>query len=229
MSSPMQLQGSIADRAATLRDTIPPTVRAIAVSKLKPAAAIRDAYAAGIRDFGESRIQEAIAKQAELQDLPDITWHFIGHLQTNKTKQALEHSQWIHSVDRLKLAREIDRLVRRGSPAPKLCLQVKLRPDPGKYGWTLDELRRDLPELDRLEHLDVRGIMTIPPFGLPEAETRAIFQEARQLTDELRSQSWQRLRFEELSMGMSADYPLALHCGTTMVRLGRILFGERPT
>jgi hypothetical protein len=225
----MQLEGlSIADRIAAVRETIPPSVRLIAISKTKPAAAIREAYAAGIRDFGESRIQEAVAKQEELQDLSDITWHFIGHLQTNKAKLALERMHWIHSVDRLKLAREIQRLIQRGSPAPKLCLQVKLRPDDNKYGWELDELHRDLEQLDSFDALDVRGLMTILPFGLSRSQTEAIFAEARYLCDELQQRSWQNLRFDELSMGMSDDYPLAIDCGTTMVRLGRILFGDRP-
>ncbi|TVR15299.1 MAG: YggS family pyridoxal phosphate-dependent enzyme [Phormidium sp. GEM2.Bin31] len=219
---------SIADRVAKIRPTLPESVRLIAVSKLKPASAIRQAYEAGIRDFGESRIQEAIAKQEELEDLEDITWHFIGHLQTNKAKLALERMQWIHSVDRLKLAREIQRLVDKGSPCPNLCLQVKFRPDANKSGWDWSELRQDLPQLDDLRGLKVQGLMTILPFGLPPEESRAIFQEARQGCDRLQEQSWKHLHFWQLSMGMSADYPLAVEAGSTMVRLGRILFGDRP-
>jgi pyridoxal phosphate enzyme (YggS family) len=219
---------SIADRLAQIRPTIPESVRLVAVSKTKPASAIREAYQAGIRDFGESRIQEAIAKQEELEDLEDITWHFIGHLQTNKTKLALERMQWIHSVDRLKLAREIQRLVDKGSPCPNLCLQVKFRPDANKSGWNWSELQQELPELDRLSSLKLRGIMTILPFGLPPQESREIFVEARQGCDRLREQTWKHLKFPELSMGMSDDYLLAIEAGSTMVRLGRILFGDRP-
>ncbi|NMG59125.1 YggS family pyridoxal phosphate-dependent enzyme [Geitlerinema sp. P-1104] len=220
---------SIADRIAKIRPTLPESVRLIAVSKLKPASAIRQAYEAGIRDFGESRIQEAIAKQEELQDLEDITWHFIGHLQTNKAKLALERMQWIHSVDRLKLAREIQRLVDKGSPCPNLCLQVKFRPDANKSGWDWSELQQDLPQLDDLSGLKVQGLMTILPFGLPSQESQTIFREARQGCDRLQQQSWAHLQFSELSMGMSEDYPLAVEAGSTMVRLGRILFGDRPT
>ncbi|MCC5897429.1 MAG: YggS family pyridoxal phosphate-dependent enzyme [Phormidium sp. BM_Day4_Bin.17] len=219
---------SIADRVAKIRPTLPESVRLIAVSKLKPASAIRQAYEAGIRDFGESRIQEAIAKQEELEDLEDITWHFIGHLQTNKAKLALERMQWIHSVDRLKLAREIQRLVEKGSPCPNLCLQVKFRPDANKSGWDWPDLEPDLPQLDDLSALKVQGLMTILPFGLPSEESRVIFREARQGCDRLQEQSWKHLHFSQLSMGMSDDYPLAVEAGSTMVRLGRILFGDRP-
>ncbi|WP_159789718.1 YggS family pyridoxal phosphate-dependent enzyme [Sodalinema gerasimenkoae] len=219
---------SIADRIAKIRPTLPESVRLIAVSKLKPASAIRQAYEAGIRDFGESRIQEAIAKQEELEDLEDITWHFIGHLQTNKAKLALERMQWIHSVDRLKLAREIQRLVEKGSPCPNLCLQVKFRPDANKSGWDWPDLEPDLPRLDDLSALKVQGLMTILPFGLPSEESRVIFREARQGCDRLQEQSWKHLHFSQLSMGMSDDYPLAVEAGSTMVRLGRILFGDRP-
>jgi len=219
---------SIAERIVAMRQSLPSSVRLVAVSKMQPAEAIRDAYAAGIRDFGESRIQEAIEKQKQLSDLQDITWHFIGHLQTNKVKLVLEHVQWIHSVDRLKLLKEIDRLVKRGSPSPKLCLQVKLREDPNKFGWSVPELLGDLPEIATFDRLDVRGLMTIPPLELTDSETRAVFDELRQLADRIRREYGSRVEMEQLSMGMSEDYEIASACGATMVRLGRVLFGERP-
>ncbi|MBO9998911.1 MAG: YggS family pyridoxal phosphate-dependent enzyme [Cyanobacteria bacterium SID2] len=219
---------SIAERIVAMRQSLPSSVRLVAVSKMQPAEAIRDAYAAGIRDFGESRIQEAIEKQKQLSDLQDITWHFIGHLQTNKVRLVLEHVQWIHSVDRLKLLKEIDRLVKRGSPSPKLCLQVKLREDPNKFGWSVPELLGDLPEIATFDRLDVRGLMTIPPLELTDSETRAVFDELRQLSDRIRREYGSRVEMEQLSMGMSEDYEIASACGATMVRLGRVLFGERP-
>jgi len=219
---------SIAERIVAMRQSLPSSVRLVAVSKMQPAEAIRDAYAAGIRDFGESRIQEAIEKQKQLSDLQDITWHFIGHLQTNKVRLVLEHVQWIHSVDRLKLLKEIDRLVKRGSPSPKLCLQVKLREDPNKFGWSVPELLGDLPEIATFDRLDVRGLMTIPPLELTDSETRAVFDELRQLADRIRREYGSRVEMEQLSMGMSEDYEIASACGATMVRLGRVLFGERP-
>ncbi len=218
---------SIAANLAKIRQSLPESVRLVAVTKTLPAEAIREAYAAGVRDFGESRIQEAIAKQEQLSDLDDITWHFIGGLQTNKTKQALDRMDWIHSVDRLKLVKEIDRLVRRGSPSPKLCLQVKLREDPNKAGWSVEELLEDLPKIEACDTLDVRGLMTIPPLGLDASETADVFNRLRQLRDRLNQRSQSSLHLDELSMGMSSDYPIAVECGATIVRLGRIIFGER--
>jgi hypothetical protein len=218
---------SISQRIAQVRQTLPETVRLVAVTKKVSVAAIRQAYAAGIRDFGESRVQEAIPKQDELQDLPDITWHFIGHLQTNKAKAALERFDWIHSVDRLKLARSLHREIQKGAPSPQLCLQVKVFRDPDKYGWHPGELLDALDEIDKLEELDVRGLMTIAPMGLNESETLTLFRRVRELAEQIDRQGRSRIQMQQLSMGMSQDYPLAVQAGATIVRLGRVLFGER--
>jgi len=227
--------GTIAQRLNDLRADLPDNVRLIAVSKQMPAEAIRIAYAAGVRDFGESRIQEAIAKQEELKDLPEIVWHFIGHLQTNKAQLALEHMNWIHSLDSLKLAQRLNELLARSGwrskPAPKFCLQVKFAPDPNKYGWDVAELEADLPHLEQLTHLDLCGLMTITPLGLADQETLQLFQAAAQFTQELQGRSRLNLpklpELPELSMGMSNDYKLAIQAGATMIRLGRVLFGDR--
>ncbi|NJN61691.1 MAG: YggS family pyridoxal phosphate-dependent enzyme [Coleofasciculaceae cyanobacterium RL_1_1] len=224
----MELTNSarIAQRIAELRSELPQGVRAIAVSKYKPVSAIRAAYAAGVRDIGESRIQEVIEKRQLLADLPDITWHFIGHLQSNKVNAALANVDWIHSVDSLKLAQRIDRAITSDVPSPKLCLQVKFAPDPDKFGWEADELLRDWDDLEALERLDVRGLMTIAPLGLTEGETRALFERAQQFLQGLRVKA-KRWALEELSMGMSNDYRLAIAAGTTAIRVGRTIFGER--
>ena len=216
----------IAQRIAELRSELPDGVRAIAVSKYKPVADIRAAYAAGVRDFGESRIQEVIEKRQLLADFPDITWHFIGHLQSNKVNAALAQVDWIHSLDSLKLARCLQRAIEAGGSSPKLCLQVKFAPDPDKFGWEMEELLRDWETLEALDRLDVRGLMTIAPLGLTEAETRALFERAQVFLQELRRRA-KRWQLEELSMGMSNDYPLAIASGATMIRVGRTIFGER--
>jgi PLP dependent protein len=151
---------------ATFRQTIPADVQLIAVTKTQPIAAIIDAYAAGIRNIGESRVQEAIDKQPQLTALTDLTWHMIGQLQSNKVRKALEVFDWIHSVDRLSLAQTLDRITgEMARPAPQLCLQVKLQADPQKTGWLPDELIADLPRLDQLQHVQIRGLMVIPPRG----------------------------------------------------------------
>ena len=226
----LEFSKQLEQRLAQIRQTLPATVRLIAVTKQVSVEVIQTAYALGIRDFAESRIQEAAAKQAELSGWTDITWHLIGHLQANKASKALELFQWIHSLDSLKLAQRLNQLAAENalshqSPKPKLCLQVKLLPDPNKFGWTPSELLAALPELEQCEALDITGLMMIPPYGLPAAETSALFQQTRALAQQIQQQS--QLSITELSMGMSDDYELAIQAGSTMIRLGRTLFGAR--
>ncbi|MDB9305467.1 YggS family pyridoxal phosphate-dependent enzyme [Nodularia spumigena CS-591/12] len=221
------MTSSISERITTIRASLPPSVRLIAVSKTFPAEDIRAAYNAGIRDFGENRIQEAASKQAELQDLPDITWHFIGGLQSNKAKKALELFDWIHSVDNLKLAQRLNQLAQQLGVSPQVCLQVKILPDPNKSGWTVPELLADLDALNQCKNLQIQGLMTIPPLGLNDDETIGVFNNTHKLAKEIQKQNWSHLKMPELSMGMSGDYQLAVPAGATMVRLGTILFGKR--
>lgn len=218
---------NIAEQIQQVKQQIPPGVRLVAISKQVPVAAIREAYAAGIRDFGESRIQETELKQAQLQDLPDITWHLIGSLQSNKARKALQLFDWIHSVDSLKLAQRLNELAGELYRYPQLCLQVKLRPDPNKQGWEPEHLLRDLPILDQCHNLKIQGLMTIAPYGLDPKENLNLFSQLSDFAQQIRQQSWQRIRMDELSMGMSQDYQQAIQAGATMVRLGRILFGDR--
>jgi PLP dependent protein len=218
---------SISERITTIRASIPPSVRLIAVTKQVPSEVIRAAYAAGIRDFGENRIQEAATKQAELHDLSDITWHFIGHLQSNKAKKALELFDWIHSLDNLKLAQRLDELAQQLGVSPQICLQVKILPDPSKSGWSVTELLTDLPALNECKNLQIQGLMTIPPLGLNDAEISHVFNSTQELAKEIAAKNWTRIKMRELSMGMSGDYQLAVQAGATMVRLGTILFGNR--
>ncbi|WP_445635868.1 Pyridoxal phosphate homeostasis protein [Nostoc sp. DSM 114161] len=221
------MSSSIHERIVSIRSSLPTSVRLIAVSKQVPVEAIRCAYAAGIRDFGESRIQEATIKQAQLQDLPDVTWHFIGHLQSNKAKKAIEQFHWIHSVDNLKLAVRLEQLAQQLGVSPQVCLQVKILPDPNKSGWTVPELLSDLPALNQCKTLQIQGLMTIPPSGLDDAEILSVFNRCRELAKEIQEQNWPQIKMQQLSMGMSGDYELAVQAGATMVRLGTILFGDR--
>lgn len=221
------MSGLITERIADIRQQLPAGVRLIAVTKQVSVDAMREAYAAGIRDFGESRTQEAEAKVAQLKDLPNLNWHLIGHLQNNKAKKALEQFQWIHSCDSLKLAQRLNRIAAELSLRPQLCLQVKVVPDPDKYGWTVPELLADLPELDQCDAIQIQGLMTILPLGLSQQESLTVFERTRELAEKIRQQNWLNLQMHELSMGMSGDYPLAVQAGATMVRLGRIIFGER--
>lgn len=218
---------TIAQRIAQIRANLPESVRLMAVTKQVSVDAMMQAYQAGIRDFGESRLQEAQAKSEQLGDLPGLTWHLIGHLQSNKVKPALDLFHWIHSIDSLKLAQRVDRLAEGLAVKPKVCLQVKIVPDPNKSGWLIPELLGDLATLNQCKNLEIKGLMTIPPLGLDQAQTLALFERARQLAQEIQAQNWDQISMQELSMGMSGDYHLAIQAGSTMVRLGTILFGER--
>jgi pyridoxal phosphate enzyme (YggS family) len=213
---------AISDRIQAIRANIPPQVKLVAVSKYTTAEAIRAAYDAGVRDFGESRVQESKLKLEELADLSDITWHMIGSLQSNKTKQAIAQFDWIHSVDRLSLAEQCDRLIPELGKSPKLLLQVKLADDANKSGWSESELLADLPKLEKLKNLDIVGLMTILPIGLDAVQAYSVFSHVRDLAQKLRSLGWSNIN--ELSMGMSADYAIAAKAGATMIRVGSQIF-----
>lgn len=218
----------ITQRIHRLQQSLPSGVILVAVTKLLPVEVIRIAYGAGVRHFGENRVQEAVEKQAELTDLSDITWHLIGHLQTNKVRKAVEHFHWIHSLDSLKLAQKLDQAAMELGRSPQCFLQVKFVPDPPKYGFELSELEVALPQLDQLTHLVIRGLMTIPPQGASKATIEQVFGQAKDLADKTNQAHFSRLHIDQLSMGMSADYPLAIAAGATMIRLGTTLFGPRP-
>ena len=221
------IQARIQDRIHQIRANIPPQVKLVAVSKYTTTAAIRAAYDAGVRDFGESRVQESKVKQTELADLTDITWHLIGSLQSNKVKPAIAQFDWIHSIDRLSLAEQCDRQILELAPKlskpPKLLLQVKLADDPSKSGWSESELLADLPKLEKLQNLDIVGLMTILPLGLDKDQAYAVFNRVSNLAEKLRSLGWSNIR--ELSMGMSNDYAIAVEAGATMIRVGSQIFG----
>lgn len=216
-----------------VKSQIPPHVRLIAVSKKVSVAAIREAYQIGIRDFAENRLQEAIAKQEKLKDLQDICWHFIGHLQTNKAKKAIENFPWIHSVDSLKIIKRLNRLANEAiqenviQSKPKICLQVKILPDPNKYGWDVQSLLEDLTVINELESLQICGLMSILPLNLSSQEAVDAFTEVKKLSQQINAQNYSNIHINQLSMGMSQDYLLAVKAGSTMIRLGTIIFGSR--
>lgn len=214
-----ELASELADRLAALRRSLPPGTALLAVSKGQPAALVREAVAAGQRSFGESRLQEAVAKQAELADLEPLDWHFIGRLQANKARGVLRHFGTIHSVDSLSLARRLARIAAEEGLSPALLFQVKLRADPSKTGFAPAELRACWPELAALHPARAVGLMTIAPLGLESAERLALFQDCAALAAEL--------GVAQLSMGMSGDWREAAAAGSTWVRIGTGLFGSR--
>jgi PLP dependent protein len=208
-------------RLTAIQAQLPPGCRLLAVSKGQPASAIRALAAAGQRSFAESRLQEAVAKQQELADLPPLDWHFIGRLQANKVRPVLRRFSTIHSLDSFALAERLARIAAEEQCAPEVLLQVKLRSDPTKGGFAPQELRQAWPQLQQLEPLRITGLMTMAPLGLEPQQRQILFQECAALAGEL--------GLRELSMGMSGDWPGAAAAGSTWVRIGSALFGERQT
>lgn len=192
----------------------------LAVSKTKPAAVIREAFAAGVQDFGENYLQEALEKQTELGDLP-LTWHFIGPIQSNKTKPIAEHFAWVHSVDRLKIAQRLSDQRPAHLPALNICLQVNVSGEASKSGCNPDELPELAYTVTQLPNLRLRGLMTIPEPTDDPSEQRAAFARLRELQQSL------NLGLDTLSMGMSHDLEAAIAEGATWVRIGTALFGAR--
>ena len=221
------MTGSISRTINSIQQRIPQNVKLIAITKQVDIEPMREAYETGVRDFGENRLQEALSKQEKLGDLTDITWHFIGHIQKNKAKKIIESFDWIHSVDSLALAKRLNRLAGELNRIPKVFIQVKMLPDPNKYGWEAEELLADLAELNQYEFLKIQGLMTILPLELSPQETLKAFQATRELATVIEQKNYPNLKMEELSMGMSGDYLQAIAAGATMIRLGRTIFGER--
>jgi PLP dependent protein len=198
-------------------------VRIVGVTKTHGPDMVKAAVAAGIRDIGENRVQEALHKQESLQEL-QVNWHLIGTLQRNKARHAVGRFALIHSVDRPDLAAELNRRVAAADGTQPVLIQVNCSAEPQKGGVAPSELLGFLDELARLERLEVRGLMTMSALTEDEEEQRRAFRLLRELRD-AGEQAGHRL--PELSMGMSGDYPIAVEEGATMIRLGTVLFGER--
>ncbi|MCG6659564.1 YggS family pyridoxal phosphate-dependent enzyme [Halomonas campisalis] len=200
----------------------------LAVSKTKPAAAIRQAWGLGQRDFGENYLQEALDKQAELADLTDIVWHFIGPLQSNKTRAVAEHFAWVHSLDREKIARRLNDQ-RPATLGPlNVCLQVNISEEASKSGVTLAALPALAEAVLALPALRLRGLMAIPAPAEGLAAQRRPYARLREALEALRER-FPEAPLDTLSMGMSNDLEAAILEGATLVRLGTAIFGERST
>jgi pyridoxal phosphate enzyme (YggS family) len=201
----------------------PAGIRLIAASKTFDAAAVRDAHAAGQVDFGENYVQEAVDKMGELGDLP-LVWHFIGPIQSNKTRAIAEHFDWVHSVDRLKIAERLSAQRPQSSPPLDICLEVNISGEASKGGVAAADLPALAQAVSRLPRLRLRGLMAIPAPSSDPLEQRAAFTAVRKLYQALQARGY---ALDTLSMGMSGDLEAAIAEGATMVRVGTALFGER--
>jgi pyridoxal phosphate enzyme (YggS family) len=227
------MNSSIADNITRLRVQIqaacqaagraPDSVQLLAVSKTWGTDAVRQAHAAGQTAFGENYIQEAVDKINALRDLP-LQWHCIGPIQSNKTRLVAEHFDWVHSIDRLKIAQRLSEQRPPELPPLQVCIQVNVDGGETKSGVS----PKDLPELAlavaALPRLQLRGLMTIPEPAETDAQMRAVHRQAKDLFEQLRAQG---LPLDTLSMGMSADMAAAIAEGSTMVRVGTAIFGQR--
>jgi pyridoxal phosphate enzyme (YggS family) len=201
----------------------PAEVTLIGVSKTQPAPAVRAAVEAGLNDLGENYVQESIDKIAELDDLR-VTWHFIGALQSNKTREVAEHFQWVHTVDRLKIARRLSDQRPHHAPPLQVCLQVHIGDEVTKSGIEPGAARALADAIADLPRLKLRGLMCIPPPEDDPDRARRWFAELRQLREVLNASGHQ---LDVLSMGMSSDFELAIAEGATHVRVGTAIFGAR--
>ncbi len=198
-------------------------VQLIAVSKSHPPAALQEAFAAGVRVFGENKVQEAKAKIPELPGT--CRWHFLGHLQRNKIRQALPLFDLFHGVDSLSIAKDMDRVGQELGLFPRILLETNIAGESTKFGFSPTQLEEQFEEIMQLTRLQVLGLMTIPPPVQEPEQARHYFTSLRMLRDRLQERFGVRL--PELSMGMSDDFTVAIEEGATMVRVGTALFGER--
>lgn len=219
---------SITENLTSLKQAIPEGVLLIAVSKTKPVALLEEAYRAGQRAFGENYVQELVDKQPQLPS--DIEWHFIGHLQSNKVKYIAPFVHCIHGVDSFKLLKEISKQAIKHSRTIRCLLQVHIANEETKFGFSPEELLTEAASFQPADYpgVELAGLMGMASFTEDESQIRAEFKSLKALFDELKSGAFLALvSFNELSMGMSSDWKIAVNEGSTMIRVGSSIFGSR--
>ncbi|MBR4767628.1 MAG: YggS family pyridoxal phosphate-dependent enzyme [Lachnospiraceae bacterium] len=216
---------SIGENYENVRAKLPENVTLIAVSKTKPVSDLMQAYEAGARDFGENKVQEILAKYDEMPE--DVRWHMIGHLQTNKVRQVIDKVVLIHSVDSLKLAKEISKeAVKKGITMPILA-EVNVAGEESKFGLSPEETPSFIESIASLPGISVKGLMTIAPYVEDPEENRQYFVALRQLAVDIAQKNIDNVSMGILSMGMTGDYEVAAQEGATHVRVGTGIFGAR--
>ncbi len=204
----------------------PGDVKLVAVSKTVPFEKILTAIDLGVTVFGENYVQEARDKFNALYSHP-LSWHFIGHLQSNKAKYVVKIFDLIHSVDSLKLSKEIDKQAGKIGKVQSVLIQVNIAEETSKSGVLLEDTARLVSEMSQLTHLEVKGLMTMPPYFNAPEKARPYFKALRQLRDQIRAMEIPGVAMDELSMGMTGDFEVAIQEGATLVRIGTAIFGER--
>ena len=218
----------IVENLRSVKEHIPDQVTLVAVSKTKPDEMILEAYGAGHRDFGENKVQDLVSKQERLPD--DIHWHMIGHLQSNKVKYLASFVHMIHGVDSMKLLNVIDKEALKNDRTIDCLLQVRIAKEETKFGLTSDEVYRlsDSVEFKQLRNIRIRGVMGMATYTENSEQIREEFRLLKRIFEELKASAFSgREHFDQLSIGMSGDYQLAIDEGSTLVRIGSLIFGER--
>lgn len=200
-------------------------VTLIAVSKTKPVEYIREVMECTMNDFGENKVQEMVQKQEVINE--PLLWHFIGHLQRNKVKYIVDCVHLIHSVDSLRLAKQIEEEAAKKNVICKILIEVNVAQEDSKFGVACSEVEALVAEIAKLPHVKIQGLMTIAPFVEHPEENREVFRKLRQLSVDIKSKNIDNVTMDELSMGMTNDFQIAIEEGATMVRIGTAIFGER--
>ena len=226
-----QIAGNIAaikqriNAAASRCERDPASIQLMAVSKTVEPARIREALEAGITLFGENYVQEAREKIPAIGQA--VSWHMIGHLQTNKVKYVVNLFNWIHSVDRLELAQELDKRARQNNRKLNVLIEVNVSGETSKSGAEPSRVLELARQISTLPHLQVRGLMTMPPYSDHPETSRPYFRSLSKLRDEIKATAISNIRLDDLSMGMTDDFEVAIEEGATIIRVGRAIFGER--
>lgn len=211
--------------AAIRANRNPDDVMLIAVSKTKPAEAVKEVYDCGIRDFGENKVQEICMKKEILPE--DINWHMIGHLQRNKVKMVIDKACLIHSVDSIRLAKQISEEAVKKNITVQILLEVNVAEEESKYGFSTEETEVVLREIAAMPNILVRGLMTSAPYTENSEENRQFFRTLKQLCVDLKAKNIDNTSMDYLSMGMTGDFEVAIEEGATHIRVGTAIFGER--
>ena len=219
------------EAAAARSGRDPVQITVVAVTKTHPPEVVRRAYDLGLRDFGENRVFEALEKQSQLEDLDDVRWHMVGHIQSRKAGEVPANFQMVHSIDRQKIARHLNKHARQAKIRLPVLLECNVSGEQTKYGWELSDRQtwaqaaREFRALLEFENLDFRGLMTMAPWVADETVIRKTFAQLRSLRDYLQDELG--VAWKELSMGMTDDFETAIEEGATLLRIGRAIFGPR--
>lgn len=213
------------EKACAAVGRAPSEVTLVAVSKTKPVSMLQEAYDAGARVFGENKVQEIMDKYDQLPS--DIQWHMIGHLQRNKVKYIIDKVAMIHSVDSLRLAQTIEQEAAKKDLVMPILLEVNVAEEDTKFGLKVEEVLPLLEQISSFSHIQVKGLMTIAPFVENPEENREVFRTLKKLSVDISAKNINNVTMSVLSMGMTGDYQVAVQEGSTMVRVGTGIFGER--